>query len=108
MCNLYCLKCEGISFKAKPIAMMIKNKIIKCPAWVCDNCNEPLMDSEQMDQCLKENKRRGRTYAEREKEKIEKLNQKWGKRDDTKDTNQKHPWKRSYYKDSIDDHVLKQ
>ena len=86
----------------------MQGKIVKCPAWICDNCSEPLMDSKQMDQCLKDNKPKKRTFVEREREKIIKINEKWATRDDNKDTNQKHPWKRNYYKESIDDHVLKQ
>jgi hypothetical protein len=48
---IMCLKCEGKNFTAKPISI----GFISMPsiAWVCDNCDEALMDTEQMDECRK-------------------------------------------------------
>lgn len=102
---MHCLNCDGISFTAKLIAVKVDGRCIKCPAWVCDNCKEKLMDSTQMNECLNK-KKKPPTLAERERLKIEKANKRWLEKSQEKIINQDHPWKKSYYKESIDEHVL--
>ena len=50
--DLQCLHCSSRSFTARTLKITIKDKQIKTPAWVCDDCFEPLMDSDQMNVAL--------------------------------------------------------
>lgn len=50
--KITCLSCGDHSFKAKIIKIDVTGKEIEGTAWVCSNCNTPLMDSFKMNELL--------------------------------------------------------
>lgn len=51
--HLTCLFCESKDFKEKEIPFPIENGTVMARAFVCQECGEPLMNSEQMDNLRK-------------------------------------------------------
>lgn len=49
-CSPVCLNCDGKSFTAQYLDIEKYN--LKSIAWVCDNCDVALMDSDQMNNLL--------------------------------------------------------
>lgn len=51
--RLICLFCESKDFKEKEIPFPIENGTVMARAFVCQECSEPIMNSEQMDNFIK-------------------------------------------------------
>lgn len=107
MIDLTCVKCDSKNFSAKKIKVYLNDVSIETPAWVCDNCDMPLMSSEQMQECMDE-LRKLKDEKEPTKTKTQIMNERWFGRKEKKQhrPGRKHPWKYNVFKESIDKHVL--
>lgn len=100
MSNLCCLKCNGSNFTAKVLRIYHEGKKVKSVAWFCDNCNHPMMDSNQMQETLDDIHKAKEIPTEEPKKELTYKQKKVYR------PNKMHPWKRQAFKKSIDKHVL--